>query len=80
MTWRRRADAHLHQVGDTVHLLVRPQPAEDEPNTIQGVVSDLIFQQDRFKAVYENGLYVYLQKPVRVGEKIRVPVKVECLA
>ncbi len=42
---------HQHQVGDNVHLLVRPLPVEDEPNTIQGVVSDLIFQQDRFKAV-----------------------------
>ncbi len=87
-SWEVKVDAHVftvqcahpHQVGDNVHLLVRPLPAEDEPNTIQGVVSDLIFQQDRFKAVFENGLYVYLQKPVRVGEKIRVPVRVECLA
>jgi ABC-type Fe3+/spermidine/putrescine transport system ATPase subunit len=87
-SWEVKVDAHVftvqcthqHQVGDTIHLLVRPLPAEEEPNTIHGVVSDLIFQQDRFKAVFESGLYVYLQKPVRVGEKIRVPVKVECLA
>ena len=86
--WEVKVDAHVftvrcghqHQVGDNVHVLVRPLPSEEEPNTIKGMVSDLIFQQDRFKAVFENGLYVYLQKPVQVGEKIRVPVKVECLA
>jgi spermidine/putrescine transport system ATP-binding protein len=72
--------AHEHQPGDKVRLLVRPLPAEDEPNTIQGAVSDVIFQQDRFKVTLENELYVYLQKPVRVGEKIQVAVKVECLA
>jgi len=70
---------HEHHLGDSLHLLVRPLPAEEEPNTIQGAVRDVIFQQDRFKVAMENGLYVYLPKPVRVGEKIQVPVKVECL-
>ena len=72
--------AHQHIVEDNVHLLVRPLPAEDEPNTIEGTVADVIFQQDRFKVTLENGLYVYLQKPIRVGERIQVPVRVECLA
>jgi hypothetical protein len=71
---------HEHQVGDNVHLLVRPLPSEDEPNMIRGVVRDVIFQQDRFKVTLANGMYVYLQKPVKVGEKIHVPVKVECLS
>jgi len=87
-SWEVSADAgifnvhcmHEHHLGDSLHLLVRPLPAENEPNTIQGAVSDVIFQQDRFKVTLENGLYVYLQKPVRVGEMIQVPVKVECLA
>ncbi len=72
--------AHEHKAGDNIHLLVRPLPADDELNMIQGTVTDVIFQQDRFKVTLENGLYVYLQKPVKVGEKIHVPVKVECLA
>lgn len=69
-----------HQDGENVHLLVRPLPVEGEPNRLQGVVSDAIFQQDRFKVMLENGLYVYLQKAPRRGEKIEVPVKVECLS
>jgi spermidine/putrescine transport system ATP-binding protein len=87
-SWEVKVDArvfavqcrHPHQVGDNVHLLVRPLPAEDEPNTIQGAVMDVIFQQDRFKVALDKGLYIYLQKPVKVGERIHVPVKVECLA
>jgi ABC-type Fe3+/spermidine/putrescine transport system ATPase subunit len=71
---------HRHQREDNVHLLVRPLPADNEPNTIEGTVTDVIFQQDRFKATLENGLYVYLQKPVHAGDKVRVRVKVECLA
>jgi spermidine/putrescine transport system ATP-binding protein len=71
--------AHEHHAGDAIHLLVRPLPTEAEPNMIQGTVADLIFQQDRFKVTLENGLYVYLQKPVKVGGMIHVPVKVQCL-
>jgi spermidine/putrescine transport system ATP-binding protein len=71
---------HEHHLGDSPHLLIRPLPAEDQPNTIQGTISDVIFQQDRFKIRLENGLYVYLQKAVKVGERIQVPVKVECLS
>ena len=72
--------AHKHSVGEKVHLLALPQPAESEPNVIEGVVSDIIFQQDRFKVTFENGLYVYLDKAPKMGEKVSVRVKVECLA
>jgi ABC-type Fe3+/spermidine/putrescine transport system ATPase subunit len=71
---------HKHSKGETVHLLVRPLPAENESNTIQAVVRDVVFQQDRFKVAFDNGLYVYLPRAPRVGEKIEVRVKVECLA
>ena len=71
---------HKHQAREAVHLLARPLPAESEPNLIRGTVRDVIFQQDRFKVVLENGLYVYLQNPAKVGERIEVPVKVECLS
>ncbi|MCI0554498.1 MAG: hypothetical protein L0287_26415, partial [Anaerolineae bacterium] len=49
-------------------------------NTVQGIVTDVIFQQERFKVTLDNGLYFYLSEAPKVGEKISVTVKVECLA
>jgi ABC-type Fe3+/spermidine/putrescine transport system ATPase subunit len=69
-----------HTKGETVHLLVRPLSAAKERNMIQGVVTDVIFQQDRFKATLDNGLFVYVRQAPSVGEKVQVRVKVECLA
>lgn len=71
---------HKHQKGDIVHLLARPLAAAKEPNVIQGVVTDVIFQQDRFRVTLDKGLYVYLPNAPKVGERIEVQVKVECLA
>ena len=71
---------HKHQNGENVHLLARPLSAEGEPNSIQGVVKDVIFQQDRFKVTLDNGLYLYLSQSPKVGQKLTVRVKVECLA
>ena len=71
---------HPHQPGETVHVLARPLPAEQEANTIRGVVSDVIFQQDRFKVTLENGFYVYVQSAPKVGEELAVPVRIECLS
>ena len=71
---------HKHSKGDKVHLLARPLVAEDEANFISGLVVDVIFQQDRFKVTFDNGLYVYLDEAPKNGQKISVPVKVECLA
>ncbi|HSB02828.1 MAG TPA: ABC transporter ATP-binding protein [Anaerolineae bacterium] len=71
---------HKHQRGDNVYLLARPLPAGGEGNAMRGVVSDVIFQQDRFKVVLDNSLHVYLPEAPKVGEEIEVRVKVECLA
>jgi ABC-type Fe3+/spermidine/putrescine transport system ATPase subunit len=71
---------HKHEAGEVVHVLARPLPDAEERNSIQGIVADVIFQQDRFKVTLDNGLYVYLPHAPRVGEQIEVPVKVECLA
>jgi spermidine/putrescine transport system ATP-binding protein len=70
---------HKHQKGDGAHLLVRPLEIKSERNSIQGVVIDVIFQQERFKVTLDNGLYFYLRESPKVGEKIEVKVKVECL-
>ena len=71
---------HQHAVGEKVHLLARPLPAESEPNVVRGVVADVTFQQERFKVTFENGFYAHLQNAPQVGDEIEVPVKVECLA
>jgi len=70
---------HEHRKEDRVQLLARPLSVQEEANKIQGIVTDTIFQQDRFKITLDNGLYFYLPKAPEVGEGIEVPVKVECL-
>ena len=73
---------HAHSKGDQVHLLARSLPAnaDAEANILSGIVADVIFQQDRFKVAFDNGLYLYLDDAPKNGQKISVPVKVECLA
>ena len=70
---------HIHQEGETVHLLVRPLPAESGTNTLKGMVSDVVFQQDHFRVTLENGLYAYLPQAPKLGEMIKVGLRVECL-
>lgn len=72
--------SHKHFEGEKIQLLARPLSAESEPNVLSGVVADVIFQQDRYKVTLESGLYFYLKDASRVGQKISVRVKVECLA
>jgi ABC-type Fe3+/spermidine/putrescine transport system ATPase subunit len=71
---------HRHQRGEEVHLLARPLPVDQDMNSIEGIVQDVIFQNDRFKVTLENGFYSYLQTPPKVGERLKVPLRVECLA
>ena len=70
---------HDHAQGDKAALLIRPFEFQDETNVITGAVSDVIFHHDRFKIILENGIYIYLEKAPKVGMKISVKVKVECL-
>ena len=72
--------AHEHKQGDKIHLLVRPLPVDEGSNIVQGTVADSIFQQDRFKVTLNHGLYFYLSGAPRVGDRIEVRVRVECLA
>lgn len=86
--WKVESDAgilhvecgHKHQEGEKVHLLARPFEVRDEANVISGTAADVIFQQDRYKVTFEDGLFVYLDAPPKMGEKLAVRVKVECLA
>ncbi len=70
---------HEHSRGEKVRLLARPLSVESEANVISGIVADVIFQQDRFKVTFDNGIYVYLKDAPKVGERIEARVKVECL-
>jgi spermidine/putrescine transport system ATP-binding protein len=71
---------HKHSRGDKVHLLARPLSVKEDANIISGVVTDVIFQQDRYKVTFDNGMFVYLAEAPKIGGKISVAVKVECLA
>lgn len=71
---------HNHITGEKAHLLARPLKVQDEANVISGVVSDVIFQQNRYKVTFDNGLFVYLDEPPKIGEKFAVRVRVECLS
>jgi hypothetical protein len=72
--------SHKHAKGDKVKLLFRASDRlADSQSAISGIVRDVIFQQDRFKVIFDNGLYVYLDQEPKLGEKISVKVKLECL-
>jgi ABC-type Fe3+/spermidine/putrescine transport system ATPase subunit len=71
--------AHLHHVGEKVHLLVRPREAAGESNKIHGRVVDVLFQQDGFKVRLDNGLYFYLKDEPEIGQEIEIKIKLECL-
>jgi ABC-type Fe3+/spermidine/putrescine transport system ATPase subunit len=70
---------HQHQKGDKVRILVRPLEVQKEANIVGGVVTDVNFQQQRFKVTLDKGLYFYLNESPKIGEKITLKVKVECL-
>jgi ABC-type Fe3+/spermidine/putrescine transport system ATPase subunit len=70
---------HEHTRGEKVKLLVRPFVATGEANTIRGRVQDVIFQQDRFRVIFDSGFYVYVAEAHKIGTELAVPVKVECL-
>jgi ABC-type Fe3+/spermidine/putrescine transport system ATPase subunit len=82
---------HEHRQAEVIHLLARPLPVgkahvasdgnrQNEPNLLGGIVKDVIFQHDRFKVIFDNGLYLYLDQAPKIGERISAEVKVECLA
>lgn len=70
---------HKYSKGEKCKLLLRPFEVQKEANVMSGVVSDVIFQNERYKVILENGLYVYLESAPVIGERISVKVKVECL-
>jgi spermidine/putrescine transport system ATP-binding protein len=70
---------HKHQVGEKVHLLARPLKVENEANQIRGRVTDVVFQQDRFKVALDNGLYFYAKDEPKIGQMLEIKIKLDCL-
>jgi hypothetical protein len=58
---------------------VRPFPGKEEVNVITGVVSDIIFQHDRYKVTIDHGLYIYLSEAPKTGKTLSLKIQVECL-
>jgi ABC-type Fe3+/spermidine/putrescine transport system ATPase subunit len=79
---------HKHSKGDKINLLLRaerragvsPARRRSAVTSVSGVIKDIIFQQDYYKITFDNGLYIYLDESPKIGQKISVPIKVECLA
>jgi len=94
--WKLRTSAgdffvrcdHPHSPGEKVHLLVRPQVIEyagaesgqNDGNALSGAVTDVVFQQDKYKVTLDNGLYLHLKDAPKIGETVSVRIRVECLA
>ncbi|MCF6278150.1 MAG: ABC transporter ATP-binding protein [Anaerolineales bacterium] len=70
--------------GTSVTLLIRPQDVTrgDVSSGWRGRVRDVIFQQNAYRIVLENGFYFYLNEPPAVGEKVFVNIRgteIQCL-
>jgi len=78
--WYLRREVRASSSGGRKNsLLVRPRAAAGESNKIQGRVADVLFQQDGFKVRLDNGLYFYLKDEPKIGQKIEIKIKLECL-
>jgi len=68
---------HRHSKGEKVSLLMQQSGEGDE---IKLKVEDVLFKQDQFQVKLRGGLVMHMKEAPKVGQIIRVPVKVECLA
>ncbi len=87
--------AHAHRPGDAVALLLRPsgaspmrsgrsgKPLEMASGRTSGRVTDIVFQQERYKVTLSNGLYFYLAEAPHPGEEFALeipPSAIQCLS
>ena len=68
---------HKHSKGEKVSLLMQQSGEGDE---IKLKVEDVLFKQDQFQVKLRGGLVIHMKDAPKVGQIIRVQVKVECLA
>ncbi len=80
---------HIHPEGEKISLLLKQSNEEGEEIKLK--VEDVLFDRDQFQvktgsaalsgeAVSKGGLVIHMKEAPKVGEIIRVRVKVECLA
>ena len=67
---------HKHSKGEEISLLLK-QSGEVE---IKLKVEDVLFNRDQFEVKTRGGLVIYMKDAPRIGQIVRVKVKVECLA
>jgi spermidine/putrescine transport system ATP-binding protein len=67
-----------HRAGDTVMLLARPTQ-DEKGSVIEGKVTDVVFQRDRFRVTLDGGLFLYMATAPKIGQQIAVKLRVECL-
>jgi ABC-type Fe3+/spermidine/putrescine transport system ATPase subunit len=75
--------SHEHKQGEQIQLLVSSHHVQEDPNgELLGVVADVVFKQDEFKVILQNGLVFYLPRAPGIGKEIRLhlaPASVQCL-
>jgi spermidine/putrescine transport system ATP-binding protein len=70
--------AHRHRLGADIQLLVRPRPAPGGSHLV-GVAQETIFQHDKYRVLLSGGLCFDLDAAPKIGDRVRVSVKLECL-
>jgi ABC-type Fe3+/spermidine/putrescine transport system ATPase subunit len=69
---------HAHRKGEKISLLVK-QTSGAGGHEIQLKVEDVLFNREQFQVQGRGGIFYVKNKP-KIGQMIRVRVKVECLA
>ena len=69
---------HKHSMGESISLLLKQ--SEDGDDEIQLKVEDVLFDRDQFQVKTGSGLVIHMKNAPKIGEIIKVKLKVECLA
>ena len=69
---------HKHSMGESISLLLKQ--SEDGDDEIQLKVEDVLFDRDQFQVKTGSGLVIHMKNAPKVGEIVKVKIKVECLA
>ncbi|HQV63737.1 MAG TPA: ABC transporter ATP-binding protein, partial [Anaerolineales bacterium] len=69
---------HKHSMGESISLLLKQ--SEDGDDEIQLKVEDVLFDRDQFQVKTGSGLVIHMKNGPKIGEIIKVKLKVECLA
>lgn len=73
-----------HERGEQVDLLIRPEGVHLADNgALRGLVADVVFQQEHFRIVLDNGFYFYSPEACPVGREVCLaidPAAIQCLS